>query len=54
MDTIWTWGWCLLPLIFFGLLALAFFARSTRCGCGCGCGRPRDDSGRNPPGSVAQ
>lgn len=48
MDTIWTWGWCLIPLIFFGIIALAFFARRGPCGCGCrgaDAGNSRDNAG---------
>ena len=52
MDTIWTWGWCLIPLIFFGILAVAFLVGGRRCGCGCA--RPHDDRRRDPPGPLAQ
>jgi hypothetical protein len=51
MDTIWTWGWCLIPFIFCGILALAFFTGLRRCGCGCS--QPRDGNGRSVPGSAA-
>lgn len=51
MNTISTWGWCLFPLIFFGILAIAFLVGGRRCGCGCA--RQRDGGRANPPGSVA-
>lgn len=51
MDTFWPFrGWCLVPLLFLGLMAVACIAMAFRGRGGCGCTR---GVGSAPPAEGA-